>query len=214
MKRISVVGLSIVALFAMSALLATSASAKEKPKKLLTMKTAKGPLAAGAALTASSSNLKFVTSAGNLECSSNIIEGEAKTNNATKDTGPIKGEKSTGSETVEGKSGACKTTTPLGATLISVNNLPWSDTFTDKGGNEVKGKKVSFTSTFAGGIVCIFEASKVKSSFTIGGPVKITTANQVFKASKASNGACPKEGKLSGEFSVTSGGETVESELT
>ena len=89
--------------------------------------------------------------------------------------------------------------------------------FTSKGVNEAKGKKVAFVSTFpdAGGPKCTFEASKVKSSFTIGGPVVILTIKQKFKANKkVSSPQCPKEGTLTGDWTVTSGGETVTSELT
>ena len=142
-----------------------------------------------------------------------MIEGTVGNNDAKKDSGTVTAEKSSGGE----PGGLCKTTTPFGATEISVANLPWTDMFTSKGGNEVKGKKVSFTSTFpgAGGAKCTFEASKVKSSFTIGGPVQLLTSKQKFKASKKlSNPQCPKEGTLTGHWTVTSGGETVTSELT
>ena len=76
---------------------------------------------------------------------------------------------------------------------------------------------MSFTSTFpnAGGAKCTFEASKVKSTFTIGGPMVIHTVKQKFKTNKKISGAqCPKEGTLTGTFHGTSNGETVESELT
>ncbi len=214
MKRMSLLALGLVSVLAMTVLLAGGASAKEAKKDLVTFKTAKGVLPAGAKLKATSSNLIFVTSSGNLECSSNILEGEVAVNNAKKDKGPITAESSTGSETLEGKSGACKTTTPLGSTIISTSKLPWEAVFTDKGVSEVKGKKVTFTSLFASGVTCIFEASKVKSSFNTSGPVVIKTTNQVFKAGKGSNGLCPKSGKLSGEFTTTSSGETIEAELT
>ena len=76
--------------------------------------------------------------------------------------------------------------------------------FTSKGGNEVKGKKVSFTSTFpgAGGAKCTFEAAKVKSSFTIGGPVQLLTSKQKFKTSKKVDqpGSAPKEGHAHGSL--------------
>lgn len=208
MKRLSIVGLLVAALCLM-----ITGSALAKGATNLTLSTAKGPLAAGASVTASSSNLIFETSAGNLECSSNILEGTVGNNGSKKDKGSITKEESKGGEA----GGLCKTTTPFGAAEISTSNLPWSDEFTSKGVNEVKGKKVSFTSTFpgAGGVKCTFEASKVKSTFKIGGALKITTSKQKFKASKSlSNPQCPKEGTLSGEFSVTSGGETVTSELT
>jgi hypothetical protein len=213
MKRISVIALTIAALFAMMAVLASGASAAKKPTNL-TLKTAKGELASGANIKAESTNLVFTTSAGNLECSKNSIEGKVGSNSTKKDKGEIETESSTGSETVEGKSGACKTTTPLGSTIITTSHLPWEAIFTDKGVNEVKGKKVSFTSHFSGGIECTFEASKVKSTFNIGGATTITTSKQKFKLAKGSNAACPKEGTLTGTWAVTSGGETVESELT
>ena len=87
---------------------------------------------------------------------------------------------------------------------------------TTKGVDEVKGKKVSFTSVFPndGNATCVFEASKVKSTFTPGGPVTIVTNKQKFKLNKkTSTPVCPKEGTLTGTFKGTSGGETVESEL-
>jgi hypothetical protein len=211
MRHTKIAGL-FAALLALGAVFAAVASATAKPT-LLTLKTAKGVLATGAAIKAESSNLIFVTSAGNLECSTNVLTGTVTKNNETKDTGSVTAESSTGHET----DNECKTTTPLGPAEIKSSGFPWPITFTDKGVAEVKGtKKVIFTSVFPGaGVTCVFEASKVKASFTIGGPLKITTSNQVFKANKKTSGAaCPKEGKLSGEFSLTSSGETIESELT
>jgi hypothetical protein len=211
MKHTKIAGL-FVALLALGAIFAAVASATAKPT-LLTLKTAKGVLATGAALKAESSNLIFVTSAGNLECSSNVLTGTVKKNNETKDEGSVTEESSTGHET----NNECKTTTPLGPAEIKSSGFPWPTIFTDKGVAEVKGtKKVIFTSVFpSAGATCTFESSKVKASFTIGGPLKIKTTNQVFKINKkTSTSVCPKEGKLSGEFSLNSSGETIESELT
>ncbi len=211
MKRMRIMGLSLVAVFALSAVFAAGAFAKATP---LTLKTAKGPLASGAAITASSSNLVFVTSTGNLECSSNILEGTLTNNGATKDKGSITAESSTGTEP-EGKGTLCKTTTPFGPAVIEAKHLPWSVEFTNKGTATVKGKKVAFTSVFPGGgpgAECTYEAAKVNSTFTVGGPLTLTTTEQLFKKNKKlSNSLCPETGKLSGTFSVTSGGETVES---
>lgn len=210
MKRFRVVGLVVVAMFALTALVGTAVASAPKN---LTLKTAKGALAANAQVTGSSSNLIFKTSAGNLECSKNVIEGTVGNNGGKKDSGSITKESSTGEEA----GGLCKTTTPLGIAKIESKNLPWSIVFTDKGVAEVKGKKVAFTSVFpnGGNATCTFETSKVKSSFAIGGPVKITVAKQKFKINKKiSTSVCPKEGTLEGEFSVTSNSETVESELT
>jgi len=209
MKRKSIVGLVFAAL---CLLIVGTAFAAKKPTNL-TLKTAKGAITTGQEIKAESTNLVFETSAGNLECTKNVISGPAGNNDAKKDKGNITAEESTGGE----PGGLCKTTTPLGPTSIAVEHLPWEDIFTSKGVNEAKGKKIAFVSTFPneGGLKCTFEASKVKSSFTIGGAVVIHTVKQKFKANKKTSGAgCPKEGTLTGDWTVTSGGETVESELT
>ena len=183
-----------------------------KGPNLLTLKTAKGELAVGAQVVAQSSDLTFETSSGNLECSNNVLEGSLSKNNAKKDEGEIEKESSTGGE----PGGLCKTTTPLGPTEIKTSNLPWLTVLSAKGIDEVKGKKVSFTSVFPeGNATCVFEAAKVKSTFTIGGPMTIVTNKQKFKLNKkASSPVCPREGTLTGTFHGTSNGEVVESELT
>jgi hypothetical protein len=218
MKRMKIFGLSIVAVFAMSAVVASAASAKI----VLTLKTSSGTLKAGDPIKADSSNLIFVTSAGNLECSENELTGTVTTNGEVKDKGSIAAEKSTGAE----GGGACKTTTPLGPALIASSKLPWSLELLASGKGKVKGKKVTFTSTFpaAGGAQCAFEASTVNTTFPrlkpkkgeklTFGPLILTTTAQKFKLNKkTSNAACPTEGKLSGEFSMTSAGKTIESEF-
>ncbi len=183
-----------------------------KGPTVLKLKTAKGELVAGQEVVADSTNLTFETGSGNLECSSNILKGKLSKNNNKKDEGQIESETSTGNE----PGGLCKTTTVLGATEIKTSNLPWLTVLTTKGIDEVKGKKVSFTSIFPdSNATCVFEAAKVKSTFTPGGPVTIVTNKQKFKLNKkASTPVCPKEGTLTGTFTGTSGGETVESELT
>jgi len=209
MKRMRIMGLCLVAVFAVTAAFAGSASAKT----VLTLKTKKGPLAAGASLVAESSNLIFVTSTGNLECSSNILTGTVGNNGAAKDKGTVTKESSTGEEA----GGLCKTTTPLGPAEIVASGFPWPIEYTTKGTSAVKGtKKVAFTSTFpgAGGAKCEYESAKVESTFNTSGVITQTTTNQVFKVNKkTSNAACPKEGKLSGSFKLFSGGEAVEAEL-
>jgi hypothetical protein len=100
--------------------------------------------------------------------------------------------------------------------LIVAGGFPWPTEFTTKGTSTVKGtKKIAFTSTFpaAGGAKCIFEAAKDLSTFKVGGAVELTTKEQLFKLGKGSNAACPKTGLLSGHFTVTSGGETINSSL-
>ena len=160
--RIKMMGLTVVAIFAISAVVASAASAST----VLTLKTAKGALTSGSEIKSSSSNLVFVTSAGNLECSSNVLTGTVSVNGAKKDIGSITEEQSTGSEPTPG---ACHTTTPLGEALIVASGFPWKAEFLSNGKVSIKGnKKVAFTSTFpaAGGAKCTFEAGKVAATFT------------------------------------------------
>jgi hypothetical protein len=212
MKRMRIMGLCLVAVFALAAVFAGSAFAKAQ---VLTLKTAKGALTTGQEIRAESSDLKFVTTSGNLECSSNILKGTVQTNNAKKDEGEIATESSTGEE----PGGICHTTTQLGPASILAEHLPWPVNYQSKGTSEVKkGKagKVAFTSTFpgAGGAKCTYEASKVKSTFNTSGVITQTVSEQVFKVNKkTSNPACPTSGKLSGTFKLFSGSEPVEAEL-
>lgn len=210
MTRMRIMGLSLVAVFAIAAVFSGTAFAKAK---VLTLKTGAGALASGAELRAESSNLVFVTSAGNLECTSNILTGTVTTNNATKDKGSVTKESSTGGEA----GGLCKTTTGLGPASIESSGFPWPIEYKNTGASSIKGtKKIAFTSTFpaAGGAKCTYEAAKVASTINTSGVVTQTTTNQVFKANKkTSNAACPTEGKLSGEFKLFSGSEAVEAEL-
>ncbi len=207
MRRIRIAGLCLVAVFALGAM-ASSASAKT----VLTLKTKKGALTSGSEVKAFSSNLVFKTAAGNLECSENTLTGALETNGAAKDKGKVTTETSKGKEA----GGLCKTSAFGPAEIVS-SGFPWKIEFTTKGVVKLKGtKKVTFTSTFpgAGNAKCIFESSKVESKFNTSGPVTITTSKQVFKrAKKGSAEICPEKGELSGEFNVTSGGETVEAEL-
>ncbi|HTR89093.1 MAG TPA: hypothetical protein VMG62_03175 [Solirubrobacteraceae bacterium] len=216
MRRIRIIGVCLVAVCALGAVTAISASATEKI--VLKLSTAgKGLLGAGAELKGSSSNLIFETNAGTLECSSNVLVGTLANNSATKDKGSFTSESSTGGLSFEGKEHLCKTSGILGAVEIEAKNFPWPVEFTTKGTGKLKGtKKVSFQSTFveSGNIKCTFEAGKVAFTHATSGNLEIKTSNQLFKINKkTSNAACPKEGHLSGTFALTSGGETVKVEL-
>ncbi|HTZ64238.1 MAG TPA: hypothetical protein VMB51_09045 [Solirubrobacteraceae bacterium] len=217
MRSIRTLGITLLALCALGALMASTAAAKEKPVLKLSTK-GKGLLSAGAEVKASSSNLVFVTSAGDLECTENVLNGTLTNNSAKKDKASVTSESSTGKEA----EGDCKTSTLLGRTKIKAGDFPWTQELETNGKGSTKGsKKVLFESVFpeAGNIVCIFEASKVADTFkpgAAGSPtaVTLTVTNQVFKRSKkGSNAACPTEGKLSGSFELTSSGETIDSEL-
>lgn len=179
----------------------------------LQLSTRKGVLAAGAEIAASSTNLVFATAAGNLECSSNLLAGTLSTNERSSDAGAFTTESSAGHEAEN----ACKTTMPFGPALITSSAFPWAATFTTKGTDAITGtKKVTFSAHFpdAGNITCVFESSKLDSTFGVGGPLELSMANQLFKRSKkGSNAACPVEGELSGTFALTSEGEAIESIL-
>jgi hypothetical protein len=216
MRRIRIIGACLVAVLALGAMTAVSASAKEKPVLKLST-TGKGLLGEGAEIKGSSSNLVFVTGSGTLECSSNVLTGTLTNNSSTKDKGAFTGESSTGGLTYMGKEHLCKTSGLLGAVEIESIAFPWPTEFTTKGTNLLKGtKKVTFVSTFVenGDIKCTFEASKVSSTIATSGNLEIKTSNQLFKlGKKTSNAACPKEGHLTGTFNLTSGGEQVKVEL-
>ncbi len=205
MKRIALLGLAIVAVFAMTAM---SAYAKEG-LKLHTAKVAE--LAAGAEIKASSTNLIFTTEKGKLECTVNILGGKLTNNNSSKDKASIESDIEEGEETVGKEEHLCKT--GLGPAKIHSLHFPWTQEFSTKGKAATKGKKVTFESVFPGlgGVKCVFEAATVKQTNSTSGPLTLSLTAQKFKANKKeSNEACPKEGTLAGEFKITSGGETVE----
>jgi hypothetical protein len=215
MKRIMVMGLAIVAAFAM--MVGSAAAEGTGPKTFL--RTAKGLLVKNDVLKAFSSNLVFNTTGGNLECSSNILEGPMKTNGKEKPSGTITNEESTGNEA----GNLCKTTTPFGPAEIATSNKPWKIKFITSSAvvqvsTGLGTKKVIFTSTFpaAGGAKCIFQTKKVLSKYNepaTPAPLVITTTGQVFKLETGSTSGCPTEGHLDGSFSVTHNGETVEVEV-
>jgi hypothetical protein len=201
MKRIALLGLAVVALFAMSV---TVASAKKAGLKLHTAKIEELP--AGAEIVGFSSNLVFKTEKGNLECTESELKGKLEVNNETKDKGKIESDREEGAEAEK----LCKS--GLGPVKIEVKKLPWSEEFGSTGKEQTKGKKITFKGTFPGlgGISCIYETSTVKGVNTTTGQAKVTVTNQKFKSNKSeSNAACPKEGTLSGEFAFSSGGEEV-----
>jgi hypothetical protein len=221
MQRIKIMGLALVAVFAMSALVASSAFAKES--KDLIVKDSTGAVAAGTVLTATSTDLVTVTAAGNLECEKAELPTTVKTNDAAKDLGTSIEDFNYGDYL--GIEGACKTSA-AGPAIITTSDFPWSASFSDKGAEEEKGnKKVTFTSTFLAlegpKNKCTFEASKIKSTFPVGKeghPVNLefTTTNQTFKLnSKAPDTAaiCPKSGLLSGNWNVTDTNGQVTNEL-
>jgi hypothetical protein len=220
MQRIKIMGLALVAVLAMSALVASSASAKES--KNVVLKDKVGLIAAGTVITATSHNLITTTAAGNLECETAELPVTLTNNNATKVLGTSTTDLNYGNYL--GIEGACKTSA-AGPAIITTSAFPWSASFTNKGVETEKGtKKVTFTSTFLGLAPpnkCTFEAAKLLSKFAIGKegkpvPLAFTTTSQVFKLNKKAPGTaaiCPPEGKLGGEWTVTDPNGAVSVEL-
>jgi len=227
MKRIKIMGLALVAIMAIGVVLAGSASASTK----ITMKDPLGGLASGATIAAHSTNLVTVTTAGTLECENSLITGTLSTSGVNEST--IKANSSSDEEngTFLGIPGACKTS--IGAPVeIVTSKFPWLLEFKASGSagtNEVKSEvskgKVTFTSEFLVPELgeknkCEFEAGKIISSFNAGSPgspvpLEFTTTNQLFKLNKTypnTAAICPKEGHLSGTWTVSdsNGGITVE----
>ena len=199
------------------ALLPSSALAGAK----VTLSTVKGPLAAGAELSASSSNLIFVTSVGNVECTNNVLEGRASSNAMAKDKTEVIRASSTGSVTTSDGEHLCRTTSPLfKSTTVTWGHFPWAAQLTNKGAIDVKGTgKILYTVAVPEDTTCAYEAAKLAGSFSPGAagspkPVEITLESQRFKLNKKISGnICPKEGKMDGSFELTSEGEAVDSEL-
>ncbi len=195
MRRIGMVVLCVVAVFAISA---TAASAKGKP--ILTLFGEEGPLAEGSFFETTSPELVLSTSAGNIECSLNRLAGRITANAAKADKVQMTEDQSTG--LAEG--GACNTTTAYGPAFIEWRGFPWTEELTTKGTAPIKGtKKVAFAATFpdAGDVTCIFEATKVEQTFTVGAeeapqPLSLALSGQKFKLGKGSGSACPKSGLL------------------
>ena len=218
MKRIKMMGASVIAVAALSGLLASSAMAGA----IGIIKDPTGVVPAGTVITAQSTNLTTVTAAGNLECEHNVLPSTLTVNNAAKDKSLSSEEKAFGSYL--GIEGACKTSA-AGPALIETKNFPWPMEFSTKGLATVKGtKKVGFTSTFLAlspPNKCTFEASKIVSTFPVGAagspvPVVFTTTNQLFKLNKKAPGTasiCPPTGQLSGTWNVTDANGVVTDEL-
>ncbi len=207
MRRTTIVGLCMALLFAVGALTAPSALAKE----VLTLKTAKGALPAGAEVRGTSTNDVFVTDDGNIECTSTVLNATLDNNGASKDKALVSSISATGGE----EGGACKS--GLGAAFIFIR--PIKTKRTELGW--ILGEffeftyGVALTANFATvGVECTWESKKVTSKFSQPGPMVSTTTEQVFKlAKKGSNSACPKEGRLSGTSELTSGGEAIEASV-
>jgi hypothetical protein len=224
MKRIRIIGLCLVAVFAMSAVAVSSASAAKtkKAKPGLKFSTAAGPVVAGTKVLAFSNNLITTTELGKLECTENTMTITLTEVGGKKNKASLTEEVSEGAEPLK----SCKTTTPAGPAKITTQKKPWASEFKLKGteGENVL-NSVQFTSEFfgaPGAPKCVFTGKKMKSKFKVGAegspiPLELTTTAQKLSLEKAgSNEICPKKGTtIAGTFTVKTevGGETVKVEL-
>ncbi len=219
MKRLSIMALGLLAALAIGATLASGASAMT----YLDLRTAGGVLAAGSSLTATSSNLVLATGAGNVECSSTEMNGKLTLNAKAIDAGTLEGWSSKGEE----GGGGCHTTTSFGPAAVEVRYAPFPITFKLSGKGTIKATGGDLT-TFRLSLffydnipsfACYYEGAKIAYTLTPGGvghPVALTPAvsEQKFKLGKPANSNCPKEVKMSASFAMSSGGETLETEMT
>jgi hypothetical protein len=210
MKRLRLVSISLLAVCALGTSVASSASAY-----LAFSTRGIGRLPFPISLGKFWEIWLFSTAAGTVSCPHASMTGVLESNG-------LKTDKAVINETAfggEGIGGACESS--LGPVTIQGSDEPWPNQFTEKKEMTIKGtKKVAFTMTFIGleGVKCTYEASKLEGSFNAGAaghpePVTVTTSDQVFKAAKKSNTACPKSGELSGSLKAVTSGETIEAEI-
>ena len=199
MKRIAILGLAAAALLAVGV---TGAFGKAPG---LTLSTKKGPLAKGAELKAVSANVVTKTSKGSLECGEDILNWTLSTNGSSKDKGSIvSGENKGGGKNAN----ECKSS--IGSVKFTDLKLPWALQLSSKGTGEIKKSVIEAEFTELAGAKCTYEGKKARLIFATSGALVLKVAESKYKVVKGSNAACPAEGKLNGEFVVTSGGETVE----
>jgi len=209
MRRSRVVGICLATALALTAVVASSAAAAT-----ITIKEAKGAaLKNGSAIKGFSSNLKFTTSSGNLECTENTMLGTLTENSGAPTNGLIE------SGTFTGAGGAeCNTTFPLKPKAkITAENFSWKLTAEEENATTAKdiikeGTKgpIAFTAVIKGLATCKFEAASLTSTSELNkAPLTIKLAAKQKMTSK-NGGLCPKEGELTGSFTLTSGGKELE----
>jgi hypothetical protein len=205
MKSRWIIGLGLVVAVAMSVVAASSAFAVRQRQRQLTLETAHGPLAAGAEIVATSSDLTTTTAAGALKCSDSVLTGKLRSVKLAQAGVSVREANATGG----GPGGGCAS--PLGEAQITALNLPWTLTFNDQGVGVLRSTagRLAFKSTFPklGDIACVFEGKRITTRFSVGTRARrmeLATSDQLFtRDAAASNAACPKSGEMSGHFKVT-----------
>ncbi len=201
--------------FLLAALAAAAASAASASAPTLTLKTAAGALSAGSTVTATSTNFTFSpTGGGRLTCDLTTLTGTLSRNSSGQDAVSM----TSGSFSGEGEGSPCPTTSGYGPAVVEVLNFPWTVELGANGHVKVKAqRKATFRATFTVGGKqgsCVYETAKVAGAFKPAGPLVLNADGQRFSLSeKGSVGQCPKSGKVSAEFALSSSGEVVEAEV-
>lgn len=203
MGRVRVM-LSIVA--ALAAIAATSAVAQASP--YLRIEANGIPLAAGASLKTSSSNIVLQTTSGEIECETVALYGSVTNNDSVLDNVAISSVEATGD--FDSTPGACKTS-DLGPAIVKGENLPWTLSLSGLGEAGIADRPAfTFTLPSDGGLECTLETAKIGGGFETGGPISIKLKGANFVAAAGDNPSCPTSGLLSGgTLTVTSDGVAV-----
>jgi hypothetical protein len=220
MGRTRIVGLSLIAVLAVSGGFAGSASAKST----LTLLTAKGPLAAGewpgGARIEGTGSLVFAGTSGSFECSASSIQGNLRSNGGKDDLEELvyEGVRAEGG----GGPGECASTVP-GRSSAELDF--YGDYLATEFKTSGKGAIVPYEDghiirldIYLPGGGCDYESHKVAVKFTPGAagrpaPVVLAISKQTFKLEGSTGATCQKSLKLSGSFALTAEGEVLESEL-
>jgi hypothetical protein len=173
----------------------------------------------GQNIKAVSTNLKFITASGNLECTTSTLEGELTVNAGN----VVEADISAASFLGDNGASMCTTSFPGPLTAeITVGNLPWclkataapADTVTIDGGTcgTTPRKSIEFTAhlynsstTFV--TSCTYERASVTAKYkTKETPLVATVAEGQEFAKTAGSILCPAKGTLTGAFTLTKGG--------
>jgi hypothetical protein len=201
-------GVALISVVAAGGPVSANASASA-----LTLRTAAGTLPAGAPITATSTDFRFVVAGGELACDLTALSGTLTTNSAAHDVVSL----ASGVFSGETEGSPCQTTSGYGPAVVEVLNFPWTVELGANGLVKVKAqRKATFKATFTKGGKqgsCVYETAKVAGGFSTSGPLVLNATGQRFALSKkGSAGPCPKNGMVSGHFAFSSSGETVEAE--
>ncbi len=178
----------------------------------LTLRTAKGPLANGAPLAATSSNAVLATNVGRVECEESAYIGSLQNNAGTTDRAQVTSAFFSGD--YENMLGACKSTS-AGPVVSEAARLPWMLEFSVKQSALLSGSvqlRVSFPDTMPE-VSCLYEGRKQIASFRTGTQMALEFKDAAAILREGPPENCPADAALTATFAVSSEGEPVEAVL-